>query len=158
MILALVEPCRDVVDALDGAALLHEELRARVEVRQAEIHRLAPLGRVGHRLGDEVYRVGGQERDAGGRCGLLLLDLDRLADGLLDLGLDQRVDQVDGEADPLVVLVDVGERRRAGAGTDHQLSGILYLVQRVLGQRRCRHERHGQDEHEGERTLHRSAS
>ena len=136
----------DVVDALDGAALLHQELRARVEKREAEVHRLAALGRVGHGLGDQIDRVVGQQRDAGRRRRFLFLDLDRLADGLRDLGLHQHLDQVDGEADPLVVLVDVREGRRARPCPDRQDTGLLDLREGVLlgPDRRDRREGEGQ--------------
>src|SRR5262249_7016982 len=58
---------RDVLDAVDGAALLHQQLGPGAEERDAEIHGLPALRGIGHGPRDQVDGVGAQERDAGGR-------------------------------------------------------------------------------------------
>src|SRR6185503_6189998 len=119
----------DVLDALDRAALLHEELGAGHEERDGEVHALPPGPRVRHRARDEIHRVRREKRDAGGRRGFLLLDLDGLAHLPLDRRLHQLVDEIDGEADPLVLRVDVREGRRAGAGADGEHAGLADLLE-----------------------------
>ena len=69
---------------------------------------------------------------------LLLLDLDGLAELLLDGGLDQLLHEIDGEAHPLVLGVDIGEGRRAGARADGEGAGLADLLEgagRLRGRR-----------------------
>src|SRR6185436_8389710 len=65
--------------------------------------------------------------------------------------------QVDREADPLVVLVDVGERRRARARPDGQDAGLPDLVERALlgGHHRSGdHRPESENDEDGEQLLH----
>src|SRR5207237_9096828 len=65
-------------------------------------------------------------------------------------GDDELVDQVDREADPLVVLVDVRERRRAGPRPDRQHAGSRDLLERGFGEG-GRHDRDRQRQGQQER-------
>ena len=109
----------DALDAADGAALLHQELGAGHEEDRAEVEAVAPRARDRHRSRDEVDGAAGQERDARGRGRLLELELDRLAQLLLDV-LVHELREVDREAAPVVLLVDEPERRGAGPRPDHE--------------------------------------
>ena len=53
---------RDVVDALDGASLLHQELAPGQEEGQAELEIGSPLGGIGHRLRDQINTADGSVR------------------------------------------------------------------------------------------------
>src|SRR5262249_16370684 len=147
----------DVVDAVDRAALFNQELSAGQEERQAEVYALTALRRIGHGAGGQVQGVGVEQRNASRRRRLLLRQLDRLADFLGDRRDHELLDQVDGEAHPLVVLVDVGEGRRARARPDREDAGLFDLVERRgLGEgRRQRREEQRQGQQDHEATLHR---
>ena len=136
----------DALDAPDGAALLHQELGAGHEEDRAEVEAVAPRPRDGHRPRDEVDGAAGQERDARGRGRLLELELHRLAQLLLDVRVHE-LGEVDGEAAPVVLLVDEPERRRAGPRPDHERARAPDLLERRLRQGRPRaHEEHGQNQ------------
>ena len=85
---------------------------------ETKIDRLTPFFRVGHRLSDQIHRVRSQERNASLRSRFLLFELDLLAEFLGQHRNNRLLDEIDGEANPVVIFVDVSERRRAGAGAD----------------------------------------
>src|SRR5581483_5215593 len=123
---------RDGFDALDRAAFFHQKLRAGIKERDAEIDALAALFRIRHRFGYEVDGVRGEQRDARGRRGFLLFELDRLAELLRQPGRDELLDEIDRKTHPAVVFIDVCERRRAGARADRERASAADLFERSL--------------------------
>src|SRR5215813_903430 len=124
MIRALVEPCWAAMRlpsmSLMPRILLPFLTRNCAPVTKKVMEKSTLSRRVRHGPGDQVHRARGEEGNASRRSGLLLLDLDGLVELLLDGGLDQLLNEVDGEADPLVLGVHVREGRRARARADDE--------------------------------------
>ena len=125
----------EIVDLVDVARLLGDVAAGGEEVGVGEPHLLLALGVVGGGAALQIDGAVGHQRNAGGRrdrveLHLELGELQLLLHGVDDLGAD-----VHGEADGLLLVVEVGEGNRRFPEADGDGARLLDLLQRaaVLG-------------------------
>ena len=126
----------EVVDRLDVARLLEHVAAGGEEMGVGEGDLLLPLGIVGGRAAFEIDGAVRHQRNARRRGHRIELDLELVELELLLHGVDDLVANVHGEADRLLVVVEIGERNRGIAEAERDRAGLLDVLQcpgQVLG-------------------------